>query len=264
MSSHVEQHTLYQVANAPLREHPFPHILVREVFEPAYYRRMLEHLLPVDLMKPIREVRELGQKYSNERFVVPLAPGETAGLRAPYGPFWNELAVWLLAMPFAQVLFRKFGQHVDRRFAGREPSLFNEAMLVDDRTRYSLGPHTDARTKVITVLFYLPSDDTRPHLGTSIYAPRDPEFRCPGGPHYPFEQFERVVTMPYLPNTMFAFFKTDHSFHGVEPVRDEDYRRHLLFYDVRCHSADLEQAPAPEAPAAQPAPATGPSVEFRF
>jgi hypothetical protein len=257
MSSHAEQHTLYQVSNAPLRDFPFPHILVRDVFEPAYYRRILEHLLPRELMKPIAEVRKAG-KYSNERFLFPLE--EVGALRAPYGPFWNELATWLLGNAFAQALFSRFGQHVDRRFAGRDPGLFNEAMLVDDRTRYSLGPHSDMPTKVITVLFYLPADDKRPHLGTSIYVPRDPSFRCAGGPHYKYENFERVTTMPYLPNTMFAFFKTDNSFHGVEPVReDEDYRRHLLFYDVRC-SPEALQPPAGAAPAA----AAGPSVEFRF
>jgi hypothetical protein len=258
MSSHAEQHTLYQVANARLREHPFPHILVRDVFEPGHYRRILEHLLPVELMKPIKQVRNLGKGYSDERFVFPLTPEDTGALRAPYGPFWDEMASWLLGNTFAQALFSRFGQHVDRRFGGRDPGLYNEAMLVDDRTRYSLGPHSDSPTKVITVLFYLPADDKRPHLGTSIYTPRDPSFRCPGGPHHPFELFERIVTMPYLPNTMFAFFKTDNSFHGVEPVReDENYRRHLLFYDVRCSTNAL-------APPAAEAPAPGPSVEFRF
>ena len=266
MSSHAEQHTLYQIANAPLREHPYPHILVREVFEPAYYRRILEHLLPVELMKPIKEVRAVGQKYSNERFVFPLLPDHIGALRAPYGPFWGELSAWLLGVPFAQALVRRFAAQLGQRFGSRDPRLYNEAMLVDDRTRYSLGPHSDAQTKVITLLFYLPADEARPHLGTSIYTPRDPNFRCAGGPHYPFEKFERVITMPYLPNTLFAFFKTDNSFHGVEPVRDEDYRRHLLFYDLRCGMEDVVGAAPGAAPKGADAPQTagGPTVEFRF
>jgi hypothetical protein len=31
---------------------------------------------------------------------------------------------------------------------------------------------------------------------------------------------------------MFAFVKTDNSFHGVEPVTDPDTKRWLLLYDV--------------------------------
>jgi hypothetical protein len=162
---------------------------------------------------------------------------------------------------FLSTLLNKFESQVRQRFAGEQPRIFKEAMLVDDRTRYSLGPHSDSPAKVITLLFYLPADDSRPHLGTSIYVPRDPAFRCPGGPHHPFEFFERVTTMPYLPNTLFAFFKTDNSFHGVEPIREGDYRRHLLFYDVRCDLTSLAQKPAEAAPAA----AVGrPKIEFSF
>jgi hypothetical protein len=260
MSSYAEHHTLYQIANAPLREYPFPHLLVREVFDPGYYRSLLEHLLPAELMKPVKEVRAVGQKYSEDRFVFPLLPDETERLPPPYGAFWGELSAWLLGMPLLSALLRKFAVQMEQRFGPREPGVYNEAMLVDDRTRYSLGPHSDSPTKVITLLFYLPADDSRPHLGTSIYAPRDPSFRCPGGPHYPFELFERVTTMPYLPNTLFAFFKTDASFHGVEPIRDENCRRHLLFYDVRCSLEDLRQAQAAREAGAREAPA----IEFRF
>ena len=38
----------------------------------------------------------------------------------------------------------------------------------------------------------------------------------------------RLHTNPFVPNSMFAFLKTDHSFHGVEPVLDADTRRWLL------------------------------------
>jgi hypothetical protein len=259
MSSSAEQHTLYQVANAPLREHPYPHILVRDVFEPEFYRRMLKNLLPAELMRPIKEERQVGKGYSDDRYVYTLSQDKVGALPQPYGRFWDELTRWLLATPFALTLFGKFGPFIHERFGDPQPGFFNEALLVDDRVRYALGPHTDTPTKVITLLFYLPADASHPHLGTSIYVPRDPSFRCAGGPHYPFEQFERVVTMPYLPNTLFAFVKTDNSFHGVEPIRDRDYRRHLLLYDIKCNFADL---PRPDVAASSAAPS--PRVQFTF
>src|SRR2546430_17727172 len=65
-----------------------------------------------------------------------------------------------------------------------------------------------------------------------------PGFTCQGGPHYRFYGFERVATMPFLPNTMFAFVKTDHSFHGVEPIADPGVSRYLLLYDLRVKLRD--------------------------
>ena len=45
--------------------------------------------------------------------------------------------------------------------------------------------------------------------------------------------FERVATMPYKPNTLFAFVKTVQSFHGVERVDEPNVRRDLLFLDIK-------------------------------
>jgi hypothetical protein len=120
----------------------------------------------------------------------------------------------------------------------------DEALLVYDHTNYALGPHTDSPRKALSVLFYLPEDDTRPGLGTSIYVPKDPGFRCEGGPHYPFDGFDRMMTMPYVPNTLFAFLKTPVSFHGVEPVTEPAFHRSLLLYDLHLITAQTS-APAP-------------------
>jgi hypothetical protein len=127
----------------------------------------------------------------------------------------------------------KFRAFIDARFKGRQPEFGDEALLVNDRTDYSLGPHTDTTSKVVSVLFYLPGDDRLEKHGTSLYVPRKPGFTCQGGPHYLFDGFERVATMPFLPNTMFAFVKTDNSFHGVEPIADAGISRYLLLYDLR-------------------------------
>lgn len=53
-----------------------------------------------------------------------------------------------------------------------------------------------------------------------------------GGPHHVRENFTRVVTAPYLPNSLFGFIRTDNAFHGVEPVTDPDARRGLLLCNL--------------------------------
>lgn len=257
MSSHAELHTLYQIANAPMRTYPFPHMLVHDVFEPSLYQRMLANLLPAETMQPIKQARAVGPGYSDERFVFPLTPDQVQRLPGAQAAFWSEFAKWLLGPGLANLLMFRFGAYLDQRFSGQgEQNIYNESMLVDDRTRYSLGPHSDAPTKLVTLLFYLPADASRSHLGTSIYVPKDPNFRCPGGPHYPFDRFDRVTTMPYVPNTLFAFFKNDVSFHGVEPIEDPDCRRHLLFYDLKVAAKVTKPAPVPPSP--------GPKATFSF
>src|SRR5687768_4868880 len=116
MSSHAEQYTLYQIGNAPLREHPYPHILVRDVFAPELYRSILDHLLPPELMRPIKEERKVAQTYTDERFVFTLDDAPIATLPAPYAAFWSELTGWLRGMRFAATLFDKFAMHIARRF----------------------------------------------------------------------------------------------------------------------------------------------------
>ena len=39
--------------------------------------------------------------------------------------------------------------------------------------------------------------------------------------------------MEYKPNTLFAFIKNDRSFHGVDPIGDQNVLRDILLYDVR-------------------------------
>jgi hypothetical protein len=56
---------------------------------------------------------------------------------------------------------------------------------------------------------------------------------------------------------MFAFFKTDNSFHGVEPVADPDCRRWLLLYDIYVRPGTAAQTAA--APAASAS-----KVKFSF
>jgi hypothetical protein len=192
----------------------------------------MQRMLPEpDAMLPIGEVRNTIT--NRERFVLELKDEQLDRLPGDKRAFWEELRGWMVGGTIGPMLLRKFRQYVVQRFEARKDvAYYDEALLVQDTTNYSLGPHTDAPRKVITLLFYLPPDTSQAHLGTSIYLPRDREFTCPGGPHHARENFERLWTMPFLPNSLFVFLKNDRSFHGLEPVADPDTRRWLLLYDI--------------------------------
>ena len=125
----------------------------------------------------------------------------------------------------------KFEPYIIHRF-GNIPELHAETLYTYDRSTYALGPHTDSVKKVLTLLIYLPEDASLSHLGTSMYTPLDPTFTCDGGPHHKFHRFKLLKTAQYKPNSLFGFFKTNNSFHGVEPIK-ENIRRDLLIYDVQ-------------------------------
>ena len=81
-------------------------------------------------------------------------------------------------------------------------------------------------------MVYLPDDAEHEHLGTTVYAPRDPALVGAGAAHHDFSRFDPVATARYLPNSAFGFLRGDNSFHGVEPMAD-DYERDTMVYIVR-------------------------------
>ncbi len=255
MFSSAEMQLNYKVANAPIQLYPYPHILVHEVFPADFYRAIREHLPPASAYKSLSEMGRVRSGYSDARGVLPLTPDEVGALSEPYRSFWNETARWLLGGPFGRVVLQKFSHLLAHRFENPAAVQYHhEALVVQDSTDYVLGPHTDSPVKVLSFLFYLPADDSMPHLGTSMYLPKDPSFTCVGGPHHGFEGFNRLLTAPYVPNTLFGFMKTPNSFHGVEPVSEPNVKRALLLYDIRVQ----DDSTATTQPAAKP------HIQFSF
>jgi len=229
----AELQALYRIGNAPLQPYPFSHFYARDVFPPAFYSELQGNLPPPRAMPSLEESR--GVKGYPERFVLPLRPEPVAALPRAQGEFWAALARWMLGGRFGRMVLQKFAPVVGRRLQelpeGTEVT--DELLLVCDRTRYALGPHTDSPAKLVSLLFYLPADERLARHGTSLYLPKDPDFVCPGGPHHAFEGFDRAATMPFLPNSVFGFPKTPTSFHGVEPIDAPEATRYLLLYDLR-------------------------------
>ena len=255
MFSSAELQLFYKVANAPIQMFPYPHILVRDVFPADFYQKLRQNLPPRNAYKTLKALGRVSDGYPDTRVVLPLTPDDVAALSEPYRSFWNETAQWLLGGPFGQVVLQKFSPLLAQRFENPVAVKYHhEALVIQDYTNYSLGPHTDSPRKVISFLFYLPADDTKPHLGTSMYLPKDPSFTCPGGPHHGFEGFNRLLTMPYVPNILFGFIKTPNAFHGVQPISEPNIERALLLYDIYAENV----------PAAPARPETKPYTQFSF
>lgn len=239
MFSAAKLHVIYKVMNAPLRTWPFPHICVQDVFPADFYAEILRHRLDDDCYTRLTDTGRVDKMmYSGARSCV--FPAEVDNIPAPEErrAFWREMFATFRDSEFSAIWLQVFKQGIADKMADNGISVtnlkvFNEVFLMRDTTTYSLGPHTDTPRKLVSVLFYLPPDDRQAALGTSAYLPKDRGFTCKGGPHHPFEMFEKVATMPYLPNTLVAFPQTRRSFHGVEPVTQPDALRDLLLFDLK-------------------------------
>jgi hypothetical protein len=247
MSSAVEAHVLYQVANAQMREYPYAHLYVEDVFPDDFYRALRENWPDPSSLVCLGDTGRVPKHAYRERFVMPFTHERIAELNEQRRPFWQEFASWMLTERFMTAMIDKFEPYVKARFGDElyNCSFAADALIVRDHTNFNIGPHTDAPHRLLSMLFYCPDDASLSHLGTSVYVPRDREFACKGGPHYPHDRFHRVTTMQYKPNTLFAFVKTERSFHGVEPIGDPDVLRDILLYDVRVFEPAKRPGPGP-------------------
>ena len=242
MSFDVEEFVRYQIANAQVRPYPFPHFCVSPVFPEDYYRELQAQLPPTEALKPIHEHGTVGiaNKETGEvtrsyepRFIAELATLEDDEKSSDRGRFWRELSSWLLGDAFRDLMIEKFRVGIGHRF-GEQAHLQTdvEGRFVRDFQQYVIHPHTDQPAKLVSLLFYLPADDSLRRHGTAFYRPIDPNFRCRGTTRHPFEAFRKVAAMSFLPNTLVGFLKTDFSFHGVEEIKEERIERNVLLYNI--------------------------------
>ena len=250
MSSAVEEYVIYQISNAQIQDYPYPHFYVENVFPADFYARLRANWPDSSALTSLAETGRVSKGAYPDRFVLPFTPSDIEKLSEDRRAFWSEFGSWFMAHRFLQTAINKFGRYAQQRFGNdlKHCRFEADSLLVRDRTNYSIGPHTDATHRLLSMLFYCPDNDSMKHLGTSIYVPLDPDFRCVGGKHYPHNRFQKVWTVDYKPNSLFSFFKTNNSFHGVDPIRDQEVQRDILLYDVRVGSPQHHKKPGTDTP----------------
>jgi hypothetical protein len=235
MSSDVEAHVLERIAAAPVLREPFAHCVIDNIFPAEFYESIIDHWPDDASWRPLAESGRVSKGQYAARLVVLMNDEGFARLGAGKRQFWQqEVGDWLLGARLRAALLHKFeGDLADSGFGASVEDTAGDALVVSDRTDYAIGPHTDAPHRVVSLLFYLPEDAAFARFGTSFYRPRDPAFRCRGGPHHRFDAFERGETIDFVPNRLVAFPKSEQCFHGVERVTLPGIERRLLIYNVR-------------------------------
>jgi hypothetical protein len=210
-------HFVSRLQGAKVELDPFPHYCLEQVFPDDYYRLMLRHLPANDVYNNLYEVTDLKLDHFRHRDQRDMDRGWTDRLPIEQRIFWNLFNSWFLSEEFARAVLESFSGARDSW-----PAVSVESQFIRHRAGYFLGPHSDLYTKLVVLLLYLAPDDSAKHLGTSLYRPKQVGFSCPNSKHYPFEDFVRVKTAPYRPNSLLAFVRSDVSFHGLEPLSERD------------------------------------------
>jgi hypothetical protein len=201
---------------------PYPHFCLDNIFPDDYYRALLENLPSSTSYENLYEVTTLKLDHFRHRDQRDMNEGWTKDLPAHQKDFWDDFDSWFLGEEMAQAVLQTFPDQMNARFGAQWPPVSVESQLIRHRPGYFLGPHSDLHTKLVVLLIYLAPDESTSHLGTSLFRPKDPSFSCPNSTHYQFEDFIKVKTAPYKPNSMLAFFRSDISFHGLEPLAAND------------------------------------------
>jgi hypothetical protein len=239
-------HLIGRLRGTKVNTDPFPHYYLEGVLPEDYYRQLINHLPGSDVYENLYEVTDLKLDHFRHRYQRDLNDGWTNALPPHLQTFWNSFNEWFLSPELAQAVLHSFAESLRPRIGEEEawPEVSVEAQFIRHRAGYFLGPHSDLYTKLVVVLLYLAPDARAERLGTSLYRPKQASFSCPDSKHYPFEDFVRVKTAPYKPNSLLAFVRSDISFHGLEPLSERDVAtegRDLIQYVVHDKAARQAQ-----------------------
>lgn len=221
-----------QLRNYPVIREPFEHFFVQDLFSSEFYQELLSNL-PDDPAYHWTDTKRTGEK---ERGSFVFNSSCLAKLPQVKREFWTKVGEWMYSPAFSEALMNKFRNEITERFRGESSGahLLMELKLFRDKINYSLRPHTDKRSRVLTMMLYLPKTDKQKHQGTAIYKPKKAGLRCDGSNRHEFEDFDLVGKAPFLPNAGFCFFKSDRSFHGVARVEEDGGQRDAICFTLHC------------------------------
>lgn len=223
------------IGAAAVLNEPFPHAVIDGIFPEEVYVALSGHWPGPEVLRPITEMGTRGEY--EQRLALELFEGTWIEALPQDGrAVWRAVRAALSSEEVCMTCLKLFAPVMRERLATRDPggaaSLGARAVLMEDHESFAMGPHTDAANKLATALFYLPTADENAHAGTTLYRPKDPDFRCPGGPHHSFDSFDRVQTISYRRNRLFLFAKTDRSFHGVELLDRLERPRRVITLNI--------------------------------
>ncbi len=225
-SARLIEHLVERIEAAPFFEAPFVHLTLADFFPFDTYSAMMRSMpRGADYQAlPGRNGVNLKPDGSSTRVKIDLFPELVRRLPAGQREIWFVVGKALCSVEVRDAFMRKLAPGLARRFGARHANvgMYPIPVLTRDVSGYEIPPHTDTHWKGITVQLYLPNDDANAGIGTIFHG-----VEAEG-------KLTRARTMPFVPNSGYAFAVTDVSWHSANKVGDEVSSRDsiLLTYFV--------------------------------
>jgi hypothetical protein len=200
------EHVVSAVEAAPLSDDPFPHVVVRGFFPTDVYAEILRLFPPEANYETFSYEKHLDTKGQSNRHVFYLMNSRLQNLPAEHRELWLAVRCALQSTALKDAIFAKLSAGLAYRYGCRPdavPSLPGYALpeVFRETASYRIKPHPDTRRKVVTMQIALPEDNAQESLGTEFYR----RSLRPGAWLREPVGFDIVKTMPFLPNTSYAF-----------------------------------------------------------
>jgi hypothetical protein len=230
----VEAHIAAAVAEAPLSDRPFPHMLMEQVL-PEWLYEMLRRAWPAAEFfgqpKPSRRILDLGEGH-----------GSFAQLPDTLQRFWVTLQSEVLQRMLGGAMVHRYASCFDAKFERLLPGYaaggwrtfgleFERAGLMMHSPGFELRPHIDSSRYAVVYLLYCPADDAHLEEGTDLYEMPATASAGATGVHSMRTSYPEIppgiaptVSLPYRRNSLATFLVAERSLHGVTIKRLADRR----------------------------------------
>ena len=237
----IKKHLIDKILSSELLHNPFDHKFIEDVFPHYFYNNLLANIPDKSDFVPINKTGKVSSNYSPERFTFNFQQKDIINnLEFSKKTFFHNLFKILTSQDLFTSVTSQFSKTIDtrlRNLSEAEKEICGapnfdftiRTALIKDFTKYSLGAHADTAKKFVTFLFYLPSNKNLQKVGTALYQPLH---NADTEKHHSVEEtkqnFRKIKTCPFIPNSVLIFPRTTMSFHGVEEVNIDQKERNLL------------------------------------
>ncbi len=170
---------------------PFPHLEISNIFSEDLYQDIRDNWPDVTTARPNLNDYD-ASAFENRKWAI-IYPERTS-------EFWNELGAFLASSEVKEAIFKKL---IPKEYGALDIETSCVVRCITDSTGYSIPPHRDVSLKILSMLLYMPEDDSHPEWGTSAEG----------------------ITIPFLPNYLFAFSNAERPLHCVNEIKAPNAKR---------------------------------------
>ncbi|HZZ60556.1 MAG TPA: hypothetical protein VFE63_05205 [Roseiarcus sp.] len=196
LSDSIVRHGADSIRAGSLFEKPYPHLIFQKFFSPDVYRKLLASWPDIDRYVDLNGARTRKQYTLWDRQVEAGDPERSA--------LWRTVSDALSATEIEAALRERLKKGLKMRAKGSGEvwpvPMYPQPVLYADFDGYAIKPHPDTRRKVLTMLIYMPEDESQRELGTTVY-----KISPMGVFAWKSYGLVKEKSAPFLPNTGFAF-----------------------------------------------------------